>query len=117
MREEELICIKCPVGCRLAVKAEGENITVSGHSCGQGREYGRQEVLAPERTVTCLMRLSNRAVPLSVKTDKPVPKGKVCECVREIYRLKPAAPVRAGEVMIRNVCGTSADVVATRTIE
>ena len=117
MRKEELICIRCPVGCRISVMEEAGVITVSGNSCGRGADYGRSEFINPERIITCLMRLSNRKEPLSVKTDSPVPKNMMYMCVNEIYRTRPAAPVRIGDVMIRDVCGTGVNVVATRQLD
>ena len=116
MSEKEFICINCPMGCRLHVQMDGEEIVVSGNACKRGEVYGKQEAVAPKRVLTCLMRASNRPRPFSVKTSAPVPKESLFRCANEIYTTRPAAPLAMGEVVIRDLCGTGADVVATQDL-
>jgi hypothetical protein len=53
----ELVCIACPVGCRLRVSQEQDGeIRVSGNQCEKGDTYGREELLAPKRVVTATVR-------------------------------------------------------------
>ncbi len=113
----ELICINCPMGCHLTVTwEEGKEPVVTGNTCKRGEVYGIQEVKEPRRTVTCLMTLSDRSEPLSVKTKEPVPKKMIFSCLNEIYSVHPAAPVREGDVVIEDLCGLGIPVVATRSI-
>lgn len=116
MSEKEFICINCPMGCRLRVQLDGGNITVSGNACKRGEAYGKQEAVEPKRILTCLMRASNRTRPFSVKTSVPVPKEALFRCANAIYETRPAAPLDMGEVVIRDLCGTGADVVATQDL-
>lgn len=117
MEEKEFICINCPMGCRLKVTLDGgEVVSVTGNTCKRGETYGRQEAVSPQRVLTCLMRASNRGKPFSVKTSKPVPKGMLFRCADEIYRTRPSAPVSMGDVVIRDLCGTGADVLATQDL-
>ena len=109
-KHQELICIICPRGCRLTAETGPDGkLEISGNSCPRGIEYARQELTAPMRVLTALMRLQNMEKPVSVKTDRPV-----FDCAAEIYRTHPAPPVRRGDILIRDLCGTGCNVVATR---
>jgi CxxC motif-containing protein len=128
---QELICITCPMGCRLSIErrpeggAEGE-LAVSGNRCPRGAAYAREELLAPKRTVTATCRLADEAgnrtegayglrrVPC--RTAAPFPKERVGELLSEIYKLEPRLPVKRGDVLLRDALGLGVDVVATRTI-
>ena len=121
METKELICILCPRGCRLTAvrneKSGPEEMEVSGNSCKRGPEYAKQELTKPVRILTALMRPAGSEKPVSVKTDRPVPKEMLTACAVQIYRTHPEGKVRRGDVLIRNILGTGADVVATRDAE
>lgn len=118
MEEKGFICINCPLGCRLTVKTEnGEVIGVWGNACKRGELYGKQEAVAPKRVLTCLMRASNRQKPLSVKTSTPIPKDLLFKCARTVYETRPAAPISMGDIVIRDICGTGVDVLATQDLK
>ncbi|MCI9309348.1 MAG: DUF1667 domain-containing protein, partial [Oscillospiraceae bacterium] len=73
--EKELICINCPMGCRLTAVVEGDRvISVSGNVCPRGDSFARQEAVDPLRVLTSLMRIEGREKPFSVKTSGPIPK-------------------------------------------
>ena len=104
---QKLICIICPRGCLLTAKTgQDGNLEISGNSCPRGIEYARQELTAPMRVLTALIRLQNMEKPVSVKTDRPVPKALLFDCAAEIYR--------RGDILIRDLCGTGCNVIATR---
>ncbi len=113
---KELICIVCPQGCRLKVDEE-HGFAVTGNGCPRGAEYGRVELTAPTRTVTSTVRCEGGAHPrCPVKTDRPVPKGSVFSVMEALEGVALAAPVKVGQVVVENVCGTGANVVATRDL-
>jgi CxxC motif-containing protein len=115
--EQTITCISCPVGCRMKVVVEqGEVVSVGGNSCNRGIVYAKQESVAPRRMVTAAVMLQNHAMPLSVKTGAPIPKEKIFECMEEISALRLNAPVKIGQVVIADVCGTGVDVVATKSV-
>ena len=102
------------MGCRLGVTLEnGAMRSVDGAGCGRGAVYARQECVCPTRMVTSRVRVSGRREPLSVKTARPVPKEKIFACLEEIHAAEAELPVRIGDVIVPNVCGTGVDVVAT----
>ncbi len=118
MSERELVCINCPMGCRLNVTLDGDKITaVTGNSCPRGDAYARSEVSAPTRTVTTLVRVAGRSEPLSVKTSAPVAKALVFDCVAAAQSVVVSAPVHIGDVVVADVCGSGADLVATAAVE
>ena len=116
MEKRELTCIGCPMGCALTVELEGSEIlSVKGNTCPIGDKYARNEVLHPERTVTSTVVIEGSDRPrLSVKTAGNIPKDKIFVCMNEINAVRLKAPVKIGDVVIPNVCGTGVDVVATR---
>lgn len=115
----QLICIGCPVGCLITVeKKEDGSLKITGNTCKKGEEYARNEFTAPVRTVTSMITVENgkgKVVP--VKTESEIPKGKIGECMEEIQKARVPAPVRVGDVLIRNVAGTSVSVIATGNMD
>ncbi len=115
MEERELICIVCPRGCNLYVD---KDLNVTGNLCPKGEIYGKQEVTNPTRMVTSTIRISNAQLPLCpVRTKEPIPKSKIFDVMASINNTKITAPVRVGDVVIRDVCGTGVDIIATRNME
>ena len=115
----ELVCIACPVGCRLQVHQEeaGEReIRVSGNQCEKGDTYGREELLAPKRVVTATVRLAGSTLRrLPVKTHRPLPREHIAALLEAASRLRVSAPVARGQVLLADFLGTGVDLVATRT--
>jgi len=54
---------------------------------------------------------------ISVRLSARVPRETIFPILAEIAKLRPALPVRRGQVLIANVLGTGVDVIATRTVE
>lgn len=109
----EMVCIVCPRGCRL--KVDETTLEVTGNTCPRGAEYGRAEVTHPTRTVTGTVAVTGGIHPrLSVRTDRPVPKEKMFEVMAALHGFTAHAPVKRGETLIAHVCGTEANVIATR---
>ena len=114
--EKELICICCPKGCHLKVNIN-EN-KVIGNGCRRGEEYGINEVTNPVRVVTTTVKVKNGTIPVvPVKTKEPIPKGLNFKCMHEINKTVVTAPVKLGDVIIKNVLGTGVDIVACRNVE
>lgn len=110
----ELICIVCPNGCHLKVY-DGEGCRVEGNACPRGAEYGRTEILHPVRVLTSAVRLCGGPIArCPVKTAGPIPKEKLLDAARALCGVVVYAPVRVGDIVLPNICGTGIDVVATR---
>ena len=113
----EITCINCPVGCRLTVEMEnGQVVSVTGNTCTRGVTYAKQECVDPLRMVTAVVHVEGSAVPLSVKTKTPIPKKEISSCMQALANAKLTAPIKAGDVVVANVCGTGVDVIATKSV-
>ena len=113
--ERNITCIICPRGCSLTVNVDGDKTTVMGHGCPKGEKYGIDECVNPVRTVTSIIRVSNREdTMVSVKTADPIAKGEIFNLMKIIRESKVEAPVSIGDVIIENVFGTN--VIATKDI-
>ena len=118
MSVKAITCIGCPMGCRLNVSVENGVVqAVDGAGCGRGAVYARQECVCPTRNVTSLVRVRGRRAPLSVKTSRPVPKEIIFDCLARIHAVEAVRPVRIGDVIVPDVCGTGVDVVATMAVD
>jgi len=114
--KRELTCIICPRGCLLTAEIEGENVSVTGHSCPRGVDYAVNECLHPTRTVTATVRVANRHnTMVSVKTASPVPKDRMMDVMALLRRTHVEAPVAMGQVILPNVFGT--EIIATKAID
>lgn len=107
----QVTCIMCPKGCELEVTKTGRKIVVTGGGCPRGVIYGEREIISPERMVTTIKKCGERTITL--KTDKPVPKQKVFECLKSIKKCKLPKNVSLGMVLISKVASTDCDVIVT----
>lgn len=113
--KREITCIICPRGCRLEVDISESGVSVAGNACPKGEQYGIDECTNPVRTVTSVIRVSNREdTMVSVKTSAPIKKEHISEAMKIIRAAQTEAPVKTGDVLIKDVFG--ADIVATKDI-
>ena len=113
--KREITCIVCPRGCRMVADIQGENIAVTGYSCSRGEKHALAEILHPVRSLTSIVRVSNRRdTMVSVKSAEPIPKEEMFSVMELIHATQVEAPVQIGDVILDNVCGTK--IVATKQI-
>ena len=113
---KELICIVCPRGCRLQIHPEQNNL-VTGNHCDKGIEYAKTEFTAPVRTVTSTVKILGAAYPrLPVKTNHPIPKECIDDVMKTLNTVCVTAPVHVGDIIVKNIVDSGADLVATRTM-
>ena len=92
--------------------------SIKGHQCKKGRLYAKEELFNPTRILTTTIKVDGGVLPVvSVKTDKPIPKDKIFSILAEVMRVTLRAPVKLGEIIIKNVLDTKANIVATKTVE
>ncbi|WP_029915808.1 DUF1667 domain-containing protein [Pelobacter seleniigenes] len=111
-------CIICPLGCDIEATVEQDLvIAITGNSCPKGVDYVSQELANPLRNIATSVLIKNGDLPLvSVRLDRPIPKAEIFPAMAEIKRLCVTAPVQIGQVLLRNVAGTGADLIATKKI-
>ncbi|MGI6706074.1 MAG: DUF1667 domain-containing protein [Clostridia bacterium] len=116
---KSMICITCPNGCLLDVEdnEQGE-ISVKGALCKKGEEYARNEILNPIRMLTSSVKVKDGRLPLvSVRTSKPIPKGKIQEAMEVVRDLEVSAPVHMNQVLVTNLLDLGVDLLATKEVE
>lgn len=115
----ELTCVSCPVGCTIRVELFGNAILhIQGNRCPRGKAYAQEEITDPKRILTTSIKVLHGDYPLvSVRTDRPIPKRLIPEVMAAIRALCVEAPVEMGQVLITDVLGTGANILATRTVQ
>ena len=118
----EMICICCPMGCRLTVEKTADGYSVTGNTCPRGKVYAIDEMTAPKRTICSTVRTAfpvdnGNYKTVSVKTSVSVPKELIFEALKTLGGVRLDAPVKIGDVVVKNVLGTGADFVATRNVD
>jgi CxxC motif-containing protein len=118
--EKDLICILCPLGCKMKVSGcadKPEDLVIRGQQCKKGREYAFEEYTNPTRTLTSTVVIHNAPLArMPVKTNKALPKHLIFQAMKEINKVELTAPVKIGTAVIKNLLKTDIDVVATRSM-
>ena len=114
MKRKNLTCIVCPRGCQMTATLDdnGAFLSVEGNACPRGKVYAEAECTHPVRTVTSTVRCEDDSL-VSVKTSCPVPKELVLDVMKQINSVRASVGIKIGDVIIRGVLGTEADIVAT----
>lgn len=111
-------CIVCPNSCLISVEEKDGQLVISGNQCKRGEEFAKNEYTHPMRMFTSTMKIRNAKLPrIAVISSKEIPKEKIKEVQKEMSNVELTAPVKLGEVLIHDVCGTGADIVASRTLK
>ena len=115
----EVICILCPMGCKITVKTEnGEVVKIENAGCKRGIEYSVQEIKSPVRDFFTTVRVKGGKIPvLSVRSTGPVPKNMLMTCAKELAKIVVPAPVKSGDVIVKNLLNLGVDIIATKDIE
>jgi len=116
-------CVVCPIGCELTVEYDenniiSDNVKVSGNTCPRGEKYAKTEIVSPERTLTSTVKTNSTELPmLPVKTDAPIPKGKMFEAMKQLNKISVSVPVNAGDVIAADFITKGVNLVSCRTIK
>lgn len=115
MANKEITCICCPLGCTLIINREGDEIQVTGNKCPRGKKYAIEEMTAPKRIITSTVKITGGAHPvLAVKTSAPIPKEKIMEIMDILSDVAVTAPIKIGDVIVKNVAETGTNIIATQ---
>ncbi|MCR5639992.1 MAG: DUF1667 domain-containing protein [Lachnospiraceae bacterium] len=119
MEVRNLTCIGCPMGCQLEVTIDqGTVVSVTGNTCKRGDDYARKEVTNPTRIVTSTVPvIGGKIAMVSCKTASDIPKDKIFACMEEINQVTVAAPVKVGDVILKDICHTGVDIIATKDVD
>ena len=122
MIQKELICVICPNGCQLVADIEEDDKIfikdIRGHLCEKGPEWAEQELVNPMRTIASSIIIEHGDFPLvSVRTDSPIPLKKIFDVMKEIKGAKLKAPVKIGDILIKNISDLPCNIIATRNVQ
>lgn len=120
MEVKDMICIVCPLGCNLKVIRDNTSkigYVVEGNKCLKGVDHGIKEMTNPTRVLTTTTRISNAPLNrLSIRTSGPIPKHLIMQAMELINRVEVKAPIKVGQVIIKNILDTGVDVIASRSM-
>jgi CxxC motif-containing protein len=113
---KNIICIVCPKGCHLSVD-ENNDFAITGNSCERGAIYGRKELTAPTRVLTSTVKIRGSIYSrCPVKTDDAISKELIKEAMELLNHVEVESPVRTGDIVVKDICGTPISFVATKNM-
>ena len=113
--EKNLVCIVCPIGCRMKITGTMDNLEVSGNICKKGITYANDEITNPVRMVCTTVKINggiHNVIP--VKTDRAIPDKYKLEVVKAVNDITLTSPVKMGDIIIPDIFGTGVNIVAER---
>ena len=110
---KEFTCIVCPKGCNLIYHDDG---TVTGNTCDRGKSYAISEATNPVRFVTSTVICENGGR-CPVRTSASVSKNKITEIMKEIRKVLLKSSVECGEIIIKDISESGADLIATASLK
>lgn len=114
----ELICVTCPMGCRIEVTHEGRTVIgTEGNVCNRGEAYAEAELVDPRRMVATTVQVVGGVHPLvPVYTTAPLPKPLIFDLLAELRQVVLRAPVQAQQVVLEDALGTGVSVLTSRDL-
>lgn len=118
-------CTTCPSECLLTVEVEREPggsvvevRSVTGNSCPRGDKFARQELTCPMRVLTTTVAVAggDEAL-LPVRTAEAIPLALHAQAMDLIRGVVVEAPIRMGDVVLKDLLGTNIDLVASMNID
>lgn len=97
---------------------EGDVLGVKGQGCKMGIKYATEEFTDARRVLTTTVPVQDGTLPLlPVRTAGTIPKRLVMDAARSLSEVIVEAPVKSGEVVVRDILGTGVDVIASRDLQ
>lgn len=113
----EMICTDCPNSCQMIIEEDGSEIIVSGNLCKRGEKFALNELRNPTRTISSTVKTIFPGIPVTpVRVSSEIPKDKIFDVMKEINKVVIREPVSIGDVIIENVLGLNADIIAISNI-
>lgn len=120
MDTKELICTVCPNGCHLSVSLleDGTVDSVEGARCNRGKDFARQEILCPQRVLTSTVVLHTQSGDrlLPVRSSSAFDLNLHFKVMALLRHTGVAAPVKMGDVILKNVLNSGTDIIASFTV-
>ena len=118
-------CTTCPSECLLTVEVEldanGAVVkvrSVTGNNCPRGDTFANQELTCPMRVLTTTVAVSGGdETLLPVRTAEAVPLELHAQVMNLIRGLVVNAPIRMGDVVLKDLLNTNIDLIASMDID
>jgi len=119
VEKKHFTCVTCPVGCEVDVEVKDSNIiSMKGNRCDKVKEFVLQELKEPMRVFTTIVRIKGaKYAMLPVRTDKTIPKRLFKQAIEMLADINLQAPVHMSDVLVKDVAGSGANIIATRTMD
>ena len=113
-KQQEIVCIVCPNGCRIQCDTSGGMIACTGQKCKRGEAYAAAELTHPMRTLTTSVKTDFPDSPVvSVRTDGEIEKSKLGDVIRTLGEVRVHDRVKIGDVVVEDVCHTGVNIICT----
>lgn len=118
-------CTTCPSECLLTVEVERDVNgsvaaihSVTGNRCPRGDKFAHQELTCPMRVLTTTVAVSggDEAL-LPVRTAEAIPLALHAQAMNLIRTLVVEAPIRMGDVVLKDLLNTGIDLIASMDID
>ena len=118
-------CTTCPSECLLTVEVERDSNdavatvrSVTGNSCPRGYKFAHQELTCPMRVFTTTVGVSSGdEALLPVRTAEAIPLALHAQAMDLIRGLTVDAPIRMGDVVLKNLLDTNINLIASMDID
>lgn len=112
--KKEFTCIVCPIGCRITSEQapDGSVVSITGNTCPRGERYVKSELTHPVRMLTTTMATTDGRI-IPVRTSIPIAKELLFDAMEIINASLAPEKTEPGDVIIKNVLSTGADIIAT----
>lgn len=117
MNQKTFKCQVCPVGCTLKLSETNNELTIEGNKCSRGLEYAKSVYKTSPQILYGRCLLSNASMGrLAVKTSGPIPEDLKNQVMEQIRNTSIKAPVKKGQVIIKNILDLDIDVISMRKV-
>lgn len=113
----EVICNKCNKRCLITTDKINDQLEFYGALCNDGIKYATVEI-SNKAIFTTLVRIKGskyNVVP--VKSSQSLDKKLWVECSKALSRLYVGVPIKAGDIVCKNILNTGADIICTKHID
>ena len=119
--EMRICCTTCPNECELDIEIdENKNIiSAKGNKCPRGLAFAEKEVVDPERVLASTVKVvdAKHNTLLPVRTKEALPLRLHFDAMHQLETMHVNAPIKMGDIIIKNVCDSGIDVIASRNID
>lgn len=117
MAKKLFTCIVCPLGCQITVEDADGDLEITGNTCAKGAAFAKDEYTNPKRMLTTTVKVDGGTIcRLPVISSAEISRTRLIDCLNKLYQITVRAPVRLGDIVCVDICGTGVDILAARDI-